>query len=127
MLTLAERIEARYKRSFLDRFPYKDCYRLQRQFPEQAGRLIPDLDQYFAYIAGYASSATGLGARPKSELRTAIRRLQRCFTDIHPEHEQALNAARRTRTPQLYRHLRVGDALRSDLIKVMRKVVSRLA
>jgi hypothetical protein len=50
---IALRVEERFKNASASKFPYQDCYHLQKAYPALKKGLIPDLDCYFSFIAGY--------------------------------------------------------------------------
>jgi hypothetical protein len=86
--------------------------------------IIPDLDEFFSFIAGYCSSATRLGARPSDEIQNAIAVLKKSFVDKHPGYGPIGEAMDQTET--LSRKMRVADELRRKLIVIMEQLDSRL-
>lgn len=118
--SLAAEVQKRYENDFVGKFPYKDCYALQKAYPQQTASLIPDLDEYFSFIAGYGSSATRLSARPVDELRNAVSKLNRSFFDKHPAYGPLEGAIAQTAT--LSRRMRVADELRRDLIRIIERI-----
>jgi YxiJ-like protein len=117
--TLAEEIERCYEERFKNKFPYDDCYKLQRENPSIGTGLIPDLDSYLSFIAGYSSSATTLVHRPVEELRKAISRLKRSFFEVNPRYKSLERLITLRDTAVLYTELQVANALRRDLLVLM--------
>lgn len=117
---LAEDVQRRYAADFKGQFPYKDCYALQKTSPKLTESLIPDLDEYFSFIAGYSSSATRLDARSKNELHDAVSKLKRSFFDKHPNYRPLGEAIAQTVT--LSRKIQVADELRRDLITIIERL-----
>lgn len=123
---LATAIERTYKTSLLKRFPYQDCYQLQRKFPVLRDDFIPDLDSYFSFVAGYASSATTLDSRSREELERAIPRLGRSFFESYPQYAPFAAQISKESTPDLFEQLRRTNRSRKSLVKIMRELLSRL-
>ena len=115
--SLAEEVERRYENDFKGGFPYNDCYALQKMNPKLTRSIIPDLDEYFGFIAGYSSSATRLNARSGEELRKAVQNLKRSFFDKHPEYNPLKDAIAETMT--LSRKMHVADELRRNLVIII--------
>ncbi len=122
LTSLAEEVEKHYGSGFVGKFPYKDCYALQKMYPKQTANIIPDLDEYFSFIAGYSSSATRLSSRSKDELRYAVPKLRRSFFDKHPEYAAIKVAIAQSET--LSRRMDVVDELRRDLVVIMERLAS---
>jgi hypothetical protein len=121
MHDLGQRIEEQYRQKLLkQKFPYKDCYKLQEKYPQLKSGFIPDLDHYFSFIAGYSSSASRLGKRPLSELRTAVRKLENSFFVAHPKYAFITNELSGEQLPSLTGQLRITDELRLELVAIMR-------
>lgn len=118
--SLAAEVEERYGSEFVGKFPYKDCYAIQKMYPKQAASLIPDLDEYFSFIAGYSSSASRLSARSGEELRNAIPKLKRSFFEKHPEYRPLEGAI--AQTTMLSRKMKVADEVREKLITIMERL-----
>lgn len=85
---------------------------------------MPDLDIYSAFIAGYASSATQLAARPVGELRAALPRLRRSFFDTYPQHLPLRHILSEDAYPRLWHELRTGDELRAQLATLMEDILA---
>ena len=120
---LTQKVEARYNSEFKKKFPYEDCYKLQKKSPLVTGSLIPDLDGYFSFIAGYSSSATTLAGRPLDELRRALPKLKNSFFDAHPGYKPLEELITPIDTGTLYHDLRVADEMRADLVTIMERLV----
>jgi hypothetical protein len=121
--SLAKEVERCYQLEFLHPFPYKDCYRLQRLKPDLTSHLIPHLDLFFSFIAGYSSSATRLRNRTQHELRTAIPKLKRSFFDVHPEYKSLAKLITPSDTPALHHELHLADQLRFKLVELMQPLI----
>jgi hypothetical protein len=119
--SLALEVERRYGSDFVGRFPYKDCYALQKAYPKQTASIIPDLDEYFSFIAGYSSSAIRLGTRSEDELRNAVPKLRRSFFEKHPEYAEIKEAIGQMEV--LHHKMQVADELRQDLVTIMERLV----
>src|ERR1700735_2352342 len=106
-MNIARQIEALYKSSFAGPFPYQDCFWVAGQAKVDTADLIPELDWYFGTVAGYASSATRLGARPAEELMKAEKILSKEFFECFPQLECCLPFISSEETPDLHRRLQV--------------------
>jgi hypothetical protein len=116
---LEQKLERLYEREFIHKFPYHDCYKLQKLHPRIAHALVPDLDVYFSFIAGYGSSATTLHQRPKAELRAALPKLKRSFYEACPKYKRLAKYITDTETPALFHDLEVSDRLRLGLANLI--------
>ena len=96
---LAQEFEWLYRREFIHKFPYQDCFKLQKLHPRIAHALVPDLDVYFMFIAGYSSSATTLHQRPRVELRAALPNLKRSFYEACPNYKRLAKYITDSNTP----------------------------
>jgi hypothetical protein len=112
---LAQNLERLYEREFIRKFPHQDCFKLQKLHPRIAHALVPDLDMYFSFIAGYASSATRLEQRPRTELRAALPKLKRSFYEECPRYKRLAKYISGRDTPALFHDLEVSDRLRLGL------------
>jgi hypothetical protein len=79
--------------------------------------IVPDLDEYFSFIAGYSSSATRLNERSKDELRRAVPELRRSFFDKNPQYALLKDVI--DDEEALSRQINIADELRLDLIIIM--------
>jgi len=122
----SSRVESLFKTEFIGKFPYDDCYKLQKQNPFLTKSLIPDLDIYFSFIAGFSSSATRLTKRSLDELQKAIPRLKMSFFDMYPSYVALRELINPTNTKKLYRDLHIADALRSSLIELIESVIEEM-
>jgi hypothetical protein len=112
----AQELEILFRQEFIHNFPYPDCRKLQKLHPRIARQLVPDLDMYFSFIAGYSSSATRLDQRPQRELRAAVPKLRRSFSDWYPRYKQLAMLITDVNTPLLSHDLKVADQLRGGLL-----------
>jgi YxiJ-like protein len=120
---LAQAVETHYNSGFGKKFPYEDCYKLQRENPPLTDGLVPDLDMYFSFVAGYSCNANSLGDRPLEELRNAIPKLKKSFFDAYPRYKPLTEFITAANTPALYLRLQAADDLRRDLVTIMEKLV----
>ena len=121
--TVAKDVEQSYATRSRHPFPYKDCYKLQKLQPRLAHGLIPDLDLYFSFVAGYSSSATRLKNRPIEELRVAIPKLLKSFFDTMPRYRTLRKHITPKNTPELYEELRTINDLRRSLAVLMNQLI----
>jgi hypothetical protein len=91
----------------------------QRLHPRIARAIVPDLDMYFSFIAGYSSSATRLRHRPTAELRAALPKLKRSFYEACPKYNRLAKYISDSQTPALFHDLEVSDRLRLGLATVI--------
>jgi YxiJ-like protein len=119
---VAKNIQQRYATELLRPFPYKDCYKLRKLQP-LAHDLIPDLDLYFSFVAGYSASATQLKNRPTEELRAAIPKLQKSFFDTMPRYRKLQKYITPKDTPNLHEELRVINDVRQSLVILMSRLI----
>jgi hypothetical protein len=80
---------------------------------------------YFAYVAGYASSATRLGRRPRLELAGAKKNLGKSFFQMHGSLAHYGNAITEEFAPELFCQLATVESLRKQLLVLMDKILSR--
>lgn len=120
---LAQELERLYEREFVHKFPYQDCDKLQKLHPRIAHALVPDLDMYFSFIAGYGSSATTLHQRPKVELRAALPKLKRSFYEACPKYNRLAKFISDSETPTLFHDLEVSDRLRLGLATLIAEFI----
>jgi hypothetical protein len=120
---LAQELERLYEREFIQKFPYQDCYKLQERHPRIAHALVPDLDEYFTFIAGYGSSATTIHQRSKVELRAALPKLKRSFYEACPKYNRLAKYITKSETPTLFRDLEVSDRLRLGLATLIAEFI----
>jgi hypothetical protein len=120
---LAQELERLYEREFIHKFPYQDCYKLQKLHPRIAHALVPDLDVYFSFIAGYGSSATTLHQRPNVELRDALPKLKRSFYEACPKYTRLSKYITDKETPALFHDLEVSDRLRLGLATLIAEFI----
>ena len=121
---LAQELEWLYRREFIHKFPYQDCFKLQKLHPRIAHALVPDLVVYFMFIAGYSSSATTLHQRPRVELRAALPKLKRSFYEACPNYKRLAKYITDSNTPALFHDLDVSDRLRLGLTTLIAEFIS---
>ncbi len=105
------------------RFPYEDCRYLHKKFPSVTDGLIPDLDMYFAFIAGFSSSASRLHERPYSQVSDAIPRLRLSFFEVNPQYKPLAKELRAAPCKRLLEDMRVYDRARIDLLTIMKSLL----
>jgi hypothetical protein len=122
-----DEIERTYREDLLEPFPYDDCRRLRVLTGHSSKRLLEgltaDLDFYFSYIAGFASSASRLRQRSPEQLIKAIPFLERGFFEHFPRYESLSRLICPEETPVLHRQLVRSDLLRVELAAIMRSLV----
>jgi hypothetical protein len=121
--TLAKKLETLYKQEFVHKFPYPDCRKVQKLHPRVARDLVPDLDTYFSFIAGYSSSVMRLDQRPQGEIRAALPRLRRSFYDWCPQYTRLAAEVTNVNTPSLFHDLEVADRLRLGLVTLITELL----
>jgi hypothetical protein len=100
-------------------FPYEECRILVRSDKDQFHDLVPDLDSYGSFIAGYSLSASKLGERAPRELSLAIVRLRQSFFEEHPEYLPLIPLVTEEMAPALYLQLMTWEEIRWSLIELM--------
>jgi|SRR5271157_3367904 len=121
---LAHSVEERYRNALRSKFPYQDCYKLQRKNLLLTKSLISDLDAYFSFIAGYSSNASNLRSRPTDEIRNAIPKLKRSFFAAYPQYGELAVLVTPDQVAELYAELELADALRSDIVRIMEFILA---
>lgn len=121
--TDARQIESLYQSSFTKKFPYADCYKVQREYPKITAALIPDLDAFFSFIAGYSSSATRMCKRPIDELKAAKRKLESSFFELYPVYRPIAEQIMSGNLPNLQESLRAADELRRYLLMLLSEIL----
>ena len=100
-------------------FPYEDCRRLLAANPGEYKDLIPDLDQYFSMIAGYASSASLFDRWEQTRLGQARSDISNSFFEDHPEYDLLRPEINLSDTPHLHDRLELYETLRQLLLRLM--------
>jgi len=125
---LARSLEERYREALRHKFPHDDFRRLCTLYPQTERFLrqgvVPDLDMYLSFIAGYSCSATQLGRRPAEEIRTAIPKLRLSFFEAHPQYRELEPLIEPNQFAELYWKLRRADEFRRDLLIIMEGTAS---
>ena len=117
-----EEIEGLYSLSFKGPFPYRDCYWLAETVKRPDSELIPELDSYFADIAGYASSASRLHNRTPEELQRARRILSRDLYERFPDPHVFRSYISEESTPELYRTIELAGRMRLALLGLLGEI-----
>jgi hypothetical protein len=112
-------LEDFYKSRLLGRFPYSDCYWIAQNAPIKSEGLIPELDWYFANIAGYCSSASRLGNRPKGELQKAKKSLALSFFETFPRLAHIERLITPNQTPKLLERIEHSEQARLALLELL--------
>jgi hypothetical protein len=118
-----EEIETTTRAELYGPFPYADCHRLQEHVAH-GEYLIPDLDIYFAEIAGYGSSASRLKQRDKKQLHDSLKYLRMTFFEKHPEHRHLKEKINNRDTPELERYLRVTNTVRLEILPIIERLAN---
>jgi hypothetical protein len=116
---LGQQVESLYQSRFRWPFPYRDCRLVARQCGVDTADLIPELDTFFAEIAGFSSSATKLSQRPVESLRRAQFWMSRDFFERHPSLAVCRDHIDEEHTPDLWRQMRVAEELRCSLLRLL--------
>jgi len=118
-----EQIESLYKSDFRHPFPYKDCFLVSDRCGVETAYLIPEVDVFFADIAGWSASATSLDRRPAQELRKARSWLSRGdLFEHYPHLAVCRDSITAEETPDLWRQLRVVEELRISLLHLLNEM-----
>lgn len=116
-------IENNYENHFQGPFPLKDVHKLKSFDQKNWMSLHTSLDMFFAYVAGYASSASRLGRRPHTELADARKNLAKSFFEKHDSLANYGNAINEKSTPDLFRRLATVESLRKKLLLLMGQIL----
>jgi hypothetical protein len=119
---MGERIEELYAISFRGPFPYNDCFWLASHLKKPSSELIPELDWYFATVAGYASSASRLAERAPEELQAAEKLLSKDFFDYFPDLEVYRPLIEAEHTPRLNERMKIVEEMRLGLLLLLREM-----
>ena len=111
-----EQIELLYRNHLLKRFPYPDCYRLTRIVPVRGDDLIPELAYFFAWVAGFASSASVLQLRQPEEIRRAKKTLAKNVFEACPTLDSIRDKVTPDHTPDLCRSIEEVEEMRMALV-----------
>jgi hypothetical protein len=115
-------VEARYRQTLHKKFPYEDCYKLQKMHPGVTDGFIPDLDCFLSFIAGYSSSASRLDKRTRGEILSAIRRLRLSFFELYPQYRPLAPIITPSQFGNLFAELELADGFRTDLVALMEQL-----
>lgn len=118
-----EEIEKTTQAELYGPFPYADCHQLQEHVTHRE-YLIPDLDIYFAEVAGYGSSASRLEQREKQQLHDSLKYLRMTFFEKHPEHRHLEEKIDSGDTPELERRLRATNTVRLEILPIIERLVN---
>jgi|SRR5580704_3691160 hypothetical protein len=99
-------------------FPYADCRKIQAQAGDQAKDLIPDLDAYFAKLAGYCSRGSGIVHMTSQEFLNMKKAAEKSFFEKHPQYESAESLITEEHAPDLFRDLQLGERMRVALLEI---------
>lgn len=124
----AQEIEVLYRTELCKPFPYEDCRRVKSAARIKAENdltgLVPDLDHYFSFVAGFASSASGLRNRSREQLVKAIPWLEKGFFDWFPNYRPLESLINVEQTPWLFRELDITDSIRIELATIIREMLA---
>jgi len=105
-------------------FPYAGCrYVLSRADPGNED-LVPDLDMYWATIAGFASSASSVRRWPSERQAQALEATTLSFFEEHPEYERLQWYINECDTPDLLRRIETYELIRQALRKLVALAMS---
>src|SRR5262249_3742329 len=121
---LAKQIEQDYRNDFVSPFPLDDLRKLKTIDPRNWQSLQGGLDMYFAYVAGYASSALRLDRRPLSEIAETRKYLSQSFFERYDFLAPYARAITKESTPNLYNTLGTVEKLRKQLLVLMDKILA---
>lgn len=117
-------LEQRYREERTAPFPHEDCRKLRQEYPLLTDGLVPSLDSYFSFIAGFSSSASKLTERPRSQLSDAIPKLKRSFFETYPQYLPLAEVLNPGKFEKLSLRLRSADGSRVDLITIMERIIN---
>ncbi len=121
---LARQIEQQYQTQFVPPFPLDDVQKLKATDASNLQSLHASLNAYFAYVAGYAVSASRLNRRPLSEIAEARKYLSEAFFDRHSSFASYRSAITGEFTPDLFHRLETVEGLRKQLVVLMDQILS---
>ncbi len=124
---LANQIEQEYRDDCVPPFPLDDVRKLKSIAPHNWQSLHGALDMYFAYVAGYASSAVRLDRRPLSEISEARKYLSQSFFERHKSLAPYSKGITKELTPNLHARLEATEKLRKLLLALMDKILATSA
>lgn len=124
---LAKQIEQEYRNDFVPPFPLDDLRRLKAIDPCNWQSLHGALDMYFAYVAGYASSALRLDRRPLSEIAEARKYLSQPFFERYHSLSPYSQGINKEATPNLHARLETVERLRKQLLLLMDRILTEPA
>ena len=116
---LAKQIELEYRNDVVHPFPLNDLRKLKDIDPRNWQALHAALDMYFAYIAGYASSALRLDRRPLSEIAEVRKYLSQPFFEKHKTFALYSYGITKEATPNLHARLEAVEKLRRQLLMLV--------
>lgn len=120
---LGKQIEHEYRSDVVHPFPLDDVRKLKAIDSRNWESLHAALDMYFAYVAGYASSALRLDRRPLSEIAEARKRLSEPFFERHKALAPYRRGITKEATPSLHARLEAVEKLREQLLVLMDKIL----
>lgn len=99
-------------------FPYADCRKMQVLAGDQAADLIPDLDAYFADLAGYCSRGSRIARMSPEEFLKMKKTVEKSFFEKHPQYEAIRKFITESDTPVLFRGLELSEQMRVALLNI---------
>jgi hypothetical protein len=99
-------------------FPYADCRKIQAQFKNAPDGLIPDLDVYFADLAGYCSRGNRIIRMSTQEFLNVKKVASQSFFEKHPEYECIRSFVSEKNSPTLFRDLNYCEEIRAAFLKI---------
>ena len=122
---LAQQIKERFNREFRHPFPTEDVEKLRLVDSKNLEQLHGELDLYFSFIAGYASSADRLARRSRAELITTRKYLSQSFFEKHGSLIVYRDAITQEFTARLFQELLTADKLRHELLAAINGILEK--
>lgn len=122
MMTPAE-LEAAYNLQVGRAFPVADCRYLKKTCSKSTKDFEADLQQFFADVNGFASSATRLLRRTRDQLDRGIETLSLSFFERFPEHGVFRDAITLMTTPYLSAQIDLYEEQRKSLLILLKRVI----
>ena len=122
MMTPAE-LEAAYNLQVNHAFPTEDCRYLKKACARSTKDLAADLQQYFADINGYASSASRFNRRTWDQLEHGVETLRLGFFERFPQHTVFREAITPVNTPYLWKLMDLYEEQRKSVLILLKRVM----
>jgi len=107
-----------YQDDLRNPFPYTDCRKIRSLAGVKLEDLIPDLDMYFADLAGYCSRGNRIARMSPQEFLNLKEAASQSFFEKHPQYQSIRALITEKDTPDLFKDLDLHERMRFALLEI---------